>query len=1135
MDKAILKNFAIESRKDLMEKVERKIKLFYIDEELKKENRGDVIVLSNDKHSLTLTKEEDANRDKLIKRIVELGLKQVIEEAAYTWFNRIIAIRYMEIHDFIPLTIDNQSLGIRVLSSKDNVSSPEILKFSNLVNPNLSIDFNKETYAELKDDNEKFKYILLLICKKLGKVIPRVFGGITDYIDILIPDNMLSEHGFIRKMITDIDEINFKEVEIIGWLYQYYVADKKKEVDEKLNKGNKITKEELPAKTQLFTPNEIVKYMVDNCSYINDIEKMKIIDPCCGSGHILVSVFDRLFEEYTNRGYSKNSIAQLILENNIYGSDIDQRAVQLSTLSLLLKAREYDNKIFNKDLKINLATFEDSNNIKKEYVEFILDNLDTQEKKDILTRLLDNFKNATEIGSILLIQNYDYISLYNEIEYNISKNGFDLISMSIWNDVNETLKNILYLGSYLSNKYDIVITNPPYLGRKNCSASLNNFLDNNYPNSKMDLFSAFIEKTINMCKENGNVALMTPFTWLYLSSYKLLRKYVLDNARFESILNPYDGFFNDAAVTICSFVLKITNKEVIAKNLFLDSSNKIQLINTINNEKFLNIPENRFVFDITDKLIELYNQRKIEEVFKPRQGMATTNNDLFLRRWYEVNIDKIGFNMKNAEEALESKKKWFPYNKGGGKRKWYGNNEFVVNFENNGQTIANYIDNFSNSRVKSNGRIINREYYFKKSITWSDICGDSFSARACGNGFIFDVKGSSGFVNDEEYLYILSLLNSNVSVRLLNMLNPTITTQVGNLKDIPYIFDKNMVDKIKSLASENISISKEDWNNRETSWDFENNLLIVNCNNGKIQDACKTTQLKQKENHEKLLSNEKKLNEIFINIYGLENEVSSKVLDSDISILVQDDKELIKDFISYSVGCMFGRYSVDKKGLILASSIYDKNNYNSYMIDEDNIIPISDDDSIYYNDDIVSKFIEFVKTVFGKENLSLNIDFIAETLGKKGTETSEETIRRYFVNGFYNDHKKMYQKRPIYWLFDSGNKNGFKCLIYIHRYDEQIVSKIRTKYLHNTIAVYQRLVEEINYKLNNNDLNTFDKRELQNKKSDLNGKITECNEYEEMIGNVANKMIKLDLDDGVVVNYSKFIDDNGKSILANIK
>ena len=441
----------------------------------------------------------------------------------------------------------------------------------------------------------------------------------------------------------------------------------------------------------------------------------------------------------------------------------------------------------------------------------------------------------------------------------------------------------------------------------------------------------------------------------------------------------------------------------------------------------------------------------------------------------------------------------------------------------------------SNSRVKSNGRIINREYYFKKSITWSDICGDSFSARACGNGFIFDVKGSSGFVNDEEYLYILSLLNSNVSVRLLNMLNPTITTQVGNLKDIPYIFDKNMVDKIKSLASENISISKEDWNNRETSWDFENNLLIVNCNNGKIQDACKTTQLKQKENHEKLLSNEKKLNEIFINIYGLENEVSSKVLDSDISILVQDDKELIKDFISYSVGCMFGRYSVDKKGLILASSIYDKNNYNSYMIDEDNIIPISDDDSIYYNDDIVSKFIEFVKTVFGKENLSLNIDFIAETLGKKGTETSEETIRRYFVNGFYNDHKKMYQKRPIYWLFDSGNKNGFKCLIYIHRYDEQIVSKIRTKYLHNTIAVYQRLVEEINYKLNNNDLNTFDKRELQNKKSDLNGKITECNEYEEMIGNVANKMIKLDLDDGVVVNYSKFIDDNGKSILANIK
>ena len=1155
MDKAVLKKFATESRRELMEKIKNKINMFYIDEEFNKEQKGNIYILTNTKHTLNLTDEEFKKRELLIKRIKELSIEQVIEEAAYTWFNRIIAIRYMEIHDYLPLTKDNQSLGIRVLSSKDNTPDPEILKFTNLMNPDLDIDLKKEKYAELKNDNEKFKYVLLLVCKKLAKVIPQVFDGVTDYIDILIPDNLLNDTGFVTKVINEVPEDNYNQVEIIGWLYQYYVADKKKLIDEKLNNGKKISKDELPIKTQLFTPNEIVKYMVDSCSYKTNLEDMKIIDPCCGSGHILVHIFDKLFNEYKTRGYSKNRIAEIILEKNIYGSDIDKRAIQLTTLSLLLKAREYDRNIYKKDIELNLVPFDESKTINDDKIEFLKNHLSENEDKEKLEYILNIFKNATEIGSILIIEKYDYIKLYKKINESVNNREINLVSMAIWNEIDDKLKNILYLAEFLSNKYDIVITNPPYLGRKNCSPILNDFLDRNYPNSKMDLFSAFIEKTIDICKENGSIALMTPFTWLYLSSYKLLRKKVLDSTRFESILNPYEGYFNDAAVTICSFVLRKTTDEVEAQNLFLNQKNQVQILNKINNNKFLNIPENRFVFDITDKLLNLYNQKKIGEVFKPRQGMATTNNDLFLRRWYEVNINKIGFEKKNTEDALNSKMKWFPYNKGGGKRKWYGNNEYVVNFENNGKTIADYIDNFSNSRVKSNGRIINREYYFKKSITWSDICGNSFAARACDKGFIFDVKGSSGFTNDNEYLYILSLLNSNVSVKMLNMLNPTITTQVGNLKDIPYIFDKKSSEEINKLAKKNIDISKRDWDSRETSWDFVKNILIKYSKEKSIKNICETVKENQKKSFVTIMENEKKLNDIFIKIYSLEDEVSNTVLKSDISITVSNNSELIKDFISYAVGCMFGRYSLNKDGLIYAGGDFDKvykkykgenggwagvslANYTvlndngkeidlSFEVDNDNVIPITDE--AYFGDDIVERFKKFISVVYGKETLNENLDFIAETLGKKGTETSEDTIRRYFVNDFFNDHVKIYQKRPIYWLFDSGKKNGFKALIYMHRYNENLVPKIRLDYLHRMQTTYEKLLSDINYKLTT-ELSMTDKKEAQKRQADLNAKLQEIKEYDEKIAHIANQRISIDLDDGVKINYEKF-----KDVLAKIK
>ena len=486
MDKTVLRNFAIESRKDLMEKIDRKIKLFYVDEEFKKDNRGDVIVLSNNKHSLTLTKEEDSNRDKLIKRIVQLGYEQVIEEAAYTWFNRIIAIRYMEVHDYLPLSKDNQSLGINVLSSKDDNPNPDILKISNIMNPDLDLSIDRDYYAQLSKEDDKFKYILLLVCNKLGKVIPEVFDGVTDYIDLLIPDNMLNDGGFVNRLLNTINKSNFDEVEIIGWLYQYYISEKKDDVFAKLKKNIKISKENVPSATQIFTPDWIVKYMVENTLgryadeniannlkyYVKNsdnknsnkpIENIKFIDPCCGSGHILVYAYKLLYEMYLNAGYSKNLIPELILNNNLYGVDIDDRACQLSILSVLLKARENDKNLFNKKINLNIISIQESNNINIETISDLL----TDDNKNVVNYILDVFKDAKEYGSILKVNKEDYLKIISDAEK---------VDNIFYYDIKNTFIPLIKQAIILSNKYDVVVTNPPYMGNRGMDAKLTDYV-----------------------------------------------------------------------------------------------------------------------------------------------------------------------------------------------------------------------------------------------------------------------------------------------------------------------------------------------------------------------------------------------------------------------------------------------------------------------------------------------------------------------------------------------------------------------------------------------------------------------------------------------------------------------------------
>ena len=1199
MDKAILKKFAIESRKDLMEKIKNKINTFYVDEEFKNEQKGELYILSNEKHSLSLTQEEYKKRELLIKRIKELSLEQVIEEAAYTWFNRIIAIRYMEINDMLPLTRDNQSLGIRVLSSKDNTPDPEILKFTNLMNPDLDIDFKKEKYAELKDDSEKFKYVLLLVCKKLGRVIPQVFDGVTDYIDILIPDNLLNDTGFVAKVINEVPESNYNQVEIIGWLYQYYNQAEK---DRVISAKKAYKKNEIPYATQLFTPDWIVKYMVENSlgrywvehngdrtlypsnslypsSSITDnwtyfikenIENKKdklnpteitFIDPCCGSGHILVYAFEVFYQIYLQAGYNKKDIPELILKNNLYGLDIDDRAGQLSILSVLLKARDYDKNIFNKTIsrKINIMSIPEANNFNL----CMIDNLKSNLTKNKAKKLLETFSNAKELGSLLILKDTDYTDLLKEIETDNT-----IFSIELKNIINPIIK----VAEILNKKYDIIVTNPPYMNLTSMSDSLKKYVTDNYENEKYDLFSAFIKRISYFGKENSQIGLLTPYVWMFISSYQKLRKFLLNNCTITSLTQLEYNSFEAACVPVCIFTMEnrlLKNYKGIyiklsdfkgvdiqeIKTVYAIRNKKCNFKYLVNQNVFKSIPGNTITYWVSNKFIENFiKYPAIADKVQFKQGMATSNNKKFLRLWHEVDINNLDRSSRSLEEARKNGKKWFPYNKGGDFRKWYGNQDYVVNWYNDGKEMKEYTSKLPQGM---NVRLKSREFYFLPELSWSSITTGPLSFRYYPFGFIFDTAGSCMF-NVDDIGFYCGLMNSKIVNYTMKAINPTINNTLEDMKKIPVIDNKNN-ERISKLAKENIEISKEEWDSYESSMDFKCHPLI-HFKGRNIKESYELWKVHCEKLFEKLKQNEIEINNLLISNYGLQSDLDGNVEDKDVTIRKADQEREIKSLISYAVGCMFGRYSLDKDGLIYAGGDFDKvykkhkkddggwagaslANYTvlndngkeidlSFEVDNDNVIPITDE--AYFGDDIVERFKKFISVVYGKETLNENLDFIAETLGKKGTETSEERIRRYFNESFFYDHCNDCSvtgsgKRPIYWLFDSGKKNGFKALIYMHRYNENLVPKIRLDYLHRMQATYEKLLSDINYKLTT-ELSMTDKKEAQKRQADLNAKLQEIKEYDEKIAYIANQRISINLDDGVKINYEKF-----KDVLAKMK
>lgn len=1199
MDKNKIKSYAVWARRAMIEAVKDRAFKVGIEEnkihDIERLQGGFKIVGREEIFNIPST-----HRDTLVKLINEKGYEQVIEEVAYTWFNRFMGLRFMEVNEYLPT-------GVRILSSEDEGKiEPDVLTNINDIEDEL--DLNLDYVYELQDRGteqareELYKYILIKQCNELGNIIPQMFEKIQDYTELLLPDNLLQESSVIRKMVTDIDEEDWKEeVEIIGWMYQYYISEKKDEVFAALKKNVKITKENIPAATQLFTPKWIVKYMVENSLgrlwleghpneelqkewkyYLEEAdqepeveeelkkireehshltpEDIKVLDPCMGSGHILVYAFDVLYQIYKEAGYGEREIPRKILQNNIYGLDIDDRAAQLASFALIMKARAHNRRLFREiereDIELNLCSIQESNGISNEAIDYFCSletGLDNEELRSDLEYLVNVFTDAKEYGSILEVEKVKFEALkqrLKEIEDDNNLMFGDYIKILL-----EKVPMLVKQAEIMSRMYEVCITNPPYMGRKGMESKLKRHVEKVFVYSKSDLFSVFIDKYTRKGIIKYYSAFITMQSWMFLSSYKAMRYKLLTNNNINSMLQiGYNSFpgMNSQIAHAATFIIyneniknyngvyfNLNNESITAdkEKVFINKLIKKDFY-TRRQSDYLEIPGQNIAYWISENMKNVFELASpLGQLAEPKQGMATADNNRFLRVWFEVNKEKIGFKYKNSLLAKESNQKWFPYNKGGDFRKWYGNNEFVVNWEKDGYEIKA----FKASVIRNEG------YYFNKGITWSLISTSNFAARLSPGGFLFDVGGSTVFPEEKLLNYILALMNSKVTYEILKMIAPTINFQVGDIREIPIILPANNEDfeNISNIAKENVNISKEEWDSFEISWDFKNNPL-----NSKSRSSLKEIYLLwdnlQNERFNKLKNNEELINKLLINIYDLNCELDYSVDDKYITIRKADRERDIRSFISYAVGCMFGRYSIDAEGVIYAGGdfsdkwkvendkwqvrklekdedgnlIYDSWVYATFVPDVDNIIPITEDE--YFEDDIVSRFIEFIKVVYGAETLEENLDFIAESLGVKANETSRQTIRRYFLKEFYKDHLKVYQKRPIYWMFDSGKNDGFKALVYMHRYNESTVAKLRTDYLHSLQRKYEAEILRLQVIVESTTLSAREKTQAKKKIDRINKQIEECKLYDQVVAHVANERISIDLDDGVKHNYGLF-------------
>ncbi|MFJ5762758.1 BREX-1 system adenine-specific DNA-methyltransferase PglX [Neobacillus sp. NPDC093182] len=1171
MDKSAIKNFATSARVKLMGNVmQNAYELGITKDDIKEpEIYQDGFRIGE----RLFNKNQKKQYDTLIAKIREKGYEQVVEEVAYTWFNRFIAIRFMEVNDYLPI-------GIRILSSQqEGKIEPDVIQEVTNITDDLELDI--ELVFGLQDENnseELFKYILIKQCNKLNDILPYMFEKIEDYTELLLPDNLLQEGSVVRDLVTMIPEEDWtKQVEIIGWLYQEYISEKKAEVAAAVKKGNKVSKENLPAKTQIFTPKWIVNYMVENSLgrlwleshpneeltqqwkyYLEETEQesevqeqleklknkelnpedIKVLDPCMGSGHILVYAFDVLYQIYKEAGYSERDIPRLIIEKNLYGLDIDDRAAQLAYFAIMMKARSYERRIFRHTLEPNLVAIQESKEISKDAIDFFVSSNNSLEIEQEILRnnlfyLIETFKNAKEYGAIIEVTNFDFTLLEKGIEELQNKQSFENIFSIEYRDILlEVILPLIKQAKIMSERFDIIITNPPYMGSSDMNTKLLDFTQKYYPNSKKDMSTVIIEKSIALCKENGYVGMINIPTWMYLSSYEDFRHELLNSTAIINLLHLGRGVFGSDFGTV-SFVLKNSNiKNYIGlyKKLFVKKSqvesNEIKKQKFFYNDnvyynkqiEFKSISGNPIAYNINETILGFYkNGVKISDIADPRQGLATGNNDTFVRLWYEVNFNKIGFEYRNVQEFINSHKLYVPFNKGGKFRKWYGNIAHILKFDK-----FNY-----NQLSKSGNKLPSKQYYFKECLTWSKVTIGGISFRNVEQGVVFADSGCSIFnvPGKENVKYaLLGLLNSKVADVVMSFLSATVNYEVGHVNNVPVEFGEYF-NEIQSLSLVNVNIAKIDWGYNENTWEFKRHPFIqLKGEHRELKIIFEEWQKTTNKNIEIVKQNEERINEIFINLYNLQKETGIEVCEDNITLTKADKHYDIKSFISYAIGCMFGRYSIHKDGLAFAGGDFNIENYKQFsFIVNDNVIPITDD--YYFEDDIVSRLIKFLQEVFGDEKLEDNIEFIANSLGRGANETSRQSLRRYFLKDFYKDHIQRYssnnQKRPIYWLFESGKQDGFKALIYMHRYDESTVAKVRTDYLHMLQGKYEAEMHRQEV-ISESDVSDRDKKSAKDKKEKLQKQLLECREYDQVIAHVANQRISIDLDDGVKVNYMKF-------------
>ena len=1132
---------------------------------------------------------EIKQRDALVKAIqtkersyksYQEAFENVIEEVAYTWFNRLIAIRFMEVNDYLPS-------GVRVLSSENKAKKEPDLVTTPFDTDLEFTSYEQDRIIQLKDDNkldELFRMLFIKQCNKLHDILPELFEKTDDYSELLLTISFTDPEGIIHHLINDIEDVDFRindemytddgkikadgQVEIIGWLYQYYISKKHDEIVN-IYKGT-VKKADIPAATQLFTTDWVVRYMVDNSlgrywvernpqsklaekleffvtpkngeiQYVDEKispTDLTFFDPCMGSGHILVYAFDVLMEIYREVGYSDRDAALSIVENNLFGMDIDKRAYQLAYFAVMMKARSYNRRALTKGISNNLAVVEESNSIDK----FTCNGLTTDsEQNKIGEYLVEAYRDAQEIGTLQTIEKKDYkefVEYLNNIDS--SAGQIDLFSTAWLNDTLPQMLQLAKQAEIMSNKYAVVCTNPPYMNK--LEGQLKKFVVDNYKAYSGDLFSVFIYRNFDYCKVDGYSAFMTPFVWMFIKTYEALRTYIIDTKAITTLVQMEYSAFEEATVPICSFVLK--NGRATEKTLCFRLSDfkggmevqKQKVLEAISDKncgylygteqsEFSKIPGSPVAYWVSEQLRKCFEfGLPLGKLAAPRQGMATTNNNLFLRQWYEVSASNIGFKYKNLEQTKDGRHRWFPYNKGGQFRKWYGNQDYVVNWYKDGKDLKEY------TKDAPGGRMNNMEFYFHPSVTWSKISSGNFSTRFMPQGFIFDVAGCSIFSNEEEKLkYFLGFTNSCVVKYILSAISPTLNYEVEHIKKLPIVFNKS--EEVKMLIDELICNSKNDWDSFETSWDFKKHPFVSYATN-KVSISFEMWSKECNERFKQLKTNEEELNRIFIDIYGLQDELTPKVEDKDVTVRQADLQRDIKSLISYAVGCMFGRYSLDEDGLAYAGGEWDSSKYDTFIPDEDNCIPITDEE--YFEDDIVGLFCAWLKKVYGEDTLEENLDFIANALGNKG-KTSREVIRNYFLTDFIKDHIKIYQKRPIYWLFDSGKQNGFKALVYMHRWNADTIGNVRVEYLHRIQRVYEKEIIRMQEIIDN----SHDNKEISNatkRKEKLQKQIKETKDYDAKIAHLALSRIDIDLDDGVKVNYEKVQTADGKKmqILAKI-